>query len=70
MREIFTTLQSTLAPLHGLGKAVLFVEVICHNILHKLIGLASLLGRSLREPGFEIGVEMYFHALQDTEKSA
>jgi hypothetical protein len=29
-----------------------------------------LLGRSLREPGFEIGVEMYFHALQDTEKSA
>jgi hypothetical protein len=43
---------------------------MCHNILHKLLGLAPLLSRSLREPGFEIGVEMYFHTLQDTEKSA
>ena len=70
MREIFTAFKRILAPLHGFRKAVFFVEVTRHNLLHKLIGLASLLGRALRQSGFEMGVEMYFHTLQDTEKSA
>ena len=47
MREIFTTLQSILAPLYGLDQAVLFLEITCHNVLHKLVRLAPLLGRSL-----------------------
>ena len=40
------------------------------NVLPKLIGPAPLFGRSLGEPGFDMGVGMYFHGLQDTEKSA
>jgi hypothetical protein len=69
MRDIFTALQSILAPLHGFRKAFFVVEVTCHDILHKLVGFTPLLGRSLCEPGFEMGIEIYFHALQDTEKS-
>jgi hypothetical protein len=68
VREIFAALQSVLSPLHGFDKAVFVVEVTRHNIPHKLIGLEPLLGRSLRDPVFEIWVEMYFHALQNTEK--
>jgi hypothetical protein len=60
---------SILAPLHGFDKAVFFFEVMFHNILHPLVGLAPLLGRPLGESGFEKGIEVYFHALQDTEKS-
>ena len=70
MRKVFTALQSILAPLHGFDKAVFFVEVTRHNILHKLMGLTTLLDRSLGEPGFEIGVEMYFHVFQDKKSSA
>jgi hypothetical protein len=69
MREVFTTLESILAPLNSFDKAVFLVKVMCHKILHKLIGLAPLLGRSFCEPGFEIGVEIDFHTLQDAEKS-
>jgi hypothetical protein len=70
MREILTAPQSILAVLHGFDKAVLFLEIPGDNVLHKLIGLAPLLGRSFGEPGFETRVEIYFHTLQDTEKSA
>jgi hypothetical protein len=69
MRQMFTALESIFASLHGLHKALFFVEVTRHNFLNILIGLAPLLGRSLREPGFEMGVEVYFHTPQDTEKS-
>jgi hypothetical protein len=70
MREIFATLQSILATLHGFDKAVFFLEISGYNVLHKLIGLAPLLGRSRHEPCFESGIKLNVHTPQDTEKSA
>ncbi len=55
--------------LDGFDKAVFFLEITGHNVLHKFIGLAPLLGRSFGEPGFETRVEIHFHTLQDTENS-
>jgi hypothetical protein len=64
MRQKFAPLQSRLAPFDGLDKTVFFLKVTCHNILHGLIEVPALLGRSLRQAGFQVGVEMNFHALR------
>jgi hypothetical protein len=68
MRQKFAPLHSGLAPFHRFDKAVFFFEVARHYILHSLIEVAALLGRSLREPVLQVGVEMNFHALKIREK--
>ena len=67
MRQKFAPLQSGLAPFHGFDEAVFFLEVTRYNILHNLIEVAALLGRSLRELRLQVGVEMNFHALKIRE---
>jgi hypothetical protein len=62
MRQKFAPLQSGLAPFHGFNEAVFLLEIPRNKILHSLIELASLLGRSLREFRLQVGVEMNFHA--------
>jgi hypothetical protein len=64
MRQKLASLQSSLAPFHGFDKAVLFLEKTGDNILHSLIEVAALLGRTLRKPSLQVGLEMDFHALK------
>jgi hypothetical protein len=52
VRQKFAALKCGLAPFHGFDKAVFFLEVTRYNILHSLIEITAILGRSLREPGF------------------
>jgi len=62
-----TTLQSGLAPFHGLDEAIFFLKVTRYNILHRFIEITALLGGSLREPGFQVRSKMNFHALKVLE---
>src|SRR5579872_5896211 len=67
MRQKFAPRQCGLAPFDGFDEAVFFLEVTRNNILHSLIELAALLGRSLRELRLQVGVEMNFPALKIRE---
>jgi hypothetical protein len=63
------SLQSGFTPFYRFHETVFFFEVTGDNILHGLIEVAALLGRSLRKPGLQVGVEMNFHALKIRENT-
>ena len=62
MREMVAVFQSVLAAFDGFDEAVFFFEIAGNNVLHKLVRVAALLARTLREAGLQLGFEMNFHA--------
>jgi hypothetical protein len=64
MGKKLAAFQSGLAPFHGFDKTVFFLEVTRNDILHDLIQFDSLLRRSLREAGLQIGIKLDFHGLK------
>lgn len=69
MGEKFAPLQSGLAALDGLDEAVFFLEVRSDNVLHGLIKVPALFGRSLRKASLQGRSEVYLHTIQDTGKA-
>jgi len=63
MGKRFAAREGRFAPLHGFSKAIFFLEVSRHNLLHNFIGIAPLLTRSLGQPGLQVGFEVNFHVL-------
>jgi len=55
MRQNSPRSKARLAAFDSFDKAVFFLKVTCHNILHGLIEVPALLGRSLRQAGFQVG---------------
>jgi len=68
MGEILAALQCFLATPHRVNEAAFLVEVSRHDLPYQLVGVTALLSGGLRQPGFLLGCEMYFHALQGTSK--
>ncbi len=68
--EVIAVLKGGLAVFYGFDEAVFLFEVPRNNILHNLVGVASLSGRSLDEPGLQVRGEMYFHDSQARRKLA
>ncbi len=60
--EKIALFQSRFASFHSVNEAVLFLEVAGHNILHNLIRIEAILGRSPYKAGLHVGAEMNFHA--------
>jgi hypothetical protein len=56
--------------LHTRDEAGLVFEHACNSVFHKLLGVRAVGGSHLLKPRFNIGREMYFHALQGTRKPA
>ena len=68
MCKKFASLQSSFAPFDSFHKAVFFLKVTRNDILHNLVRVAALLGRSMCELGLHVRVKVYFHVFNDTEK--
>jgi hypothetical protein len=58
------------ASLHAGDEAGLIFEHACNGVFHQLLGVFAIGGSHLLEPRFNLGREMYFHALQGTRKPA
>jgi hypothetical protein len=58
------------APLHSCDEAGLIFQHAGNSVFHQLLSVLAISRGHLLEPRFNVGREMYFHAFQDTEKSA
>jgi len=54
------------ASLHTSDEAGLIVEHAGNSVFHQLLGVLAIGRGHLLKPRFDVGVEMYFHALQVT----
>lgn len=66
MREGMAVLQRVLTTTNRINEAALLVEIPGHDLLHQLIGIASLLSRGPRKLCFEFGREKDFHGDKGT----
>ncbi len=58
------------APLHTGDEAGLIVEHPGNGVFNQLLGILAIGRGQLLEPRFDVGGEMYFHALHGTRKPA
>jgi hypothetical protein len=61
MGKVIATLESVLAPFHGLDEAGFFLEIARQHILHQVVGIPALLGGRVRELRFQFPGDMHFH---------
>jgi hypothetical protein len=76
MVKHFLVLYKLAAPgllntsLHPRNEAGPILKHAGNSVFHQLLGVRAIGGSQLLEPGFNVGREMYFHALQGTRKPA
>ncbi len=61
--EVGTALQSLFATPHCVMETAFLVEITCHDLPHKLVGITTLLSGRLRQLRFELWCEMHFHSI-------
>jgi hypothetical protein len=66
VREGLAVQQRVLTTTHRVNEAAFLVEIPRHDLLHQLVGIASLLSRGSRKLCFEFGSEKDFHENKGT----
>jgi len=70
MGKIFVPLQRCLATANRFDESALLIEVLRHDFLNQLVGIATLQSRGMHKLLFNLGGEVHFHVFETTEKAS